>query len=214
MQGRQQLRGRGGGQFKFLSFIPGTKNNQVKLGKAWPRTWPTACPCDRHWGSHFSSHRKRSGTVLSLGLLLSWHCKIVIVKTLLFPLEMPPPTRLPPTPTQLNVLGLLMMYTMLCSLQSSFHISFDLCHKIEGERICDYYHAQVRTEAQKGQRTLSGTHSQERSEGGSESWSPRFYHLLWTWDHPSRMTIRMSWEPLNDTDLKGLPPSRFWVNWF
>ena len=154
----------GGLQFKFLSFIPGTKNNQVKLGKAWPRTWPTACPCDRHCRSHFSSHRKhRQGSEPESSPVLTLQsCHSQDPRN-------PHPTPLPPTHTQLNIFGLLMMYTMLCSLQSSFHISFDLCHKSEGKGIRDYYYAQVKTEAQKGQVTLSGSHSQERSEGESEA---------------------------------------------
>lgn len=58
---------------------------------------------------------------------------------------------------------------MLYSLQSYFHMSFDLCTKIEGGRTHDgYYYSHVKTEAQKGQVTFSGPHSQERSEGGSE----------------------------------------------
>ena len=156
--------GGGGLQFKFLSFIPGTKNNQVKLGKAWPRTWSTACPCDRHCRSHFSSHRKhRQGSEPESSPVLTLQsCHSQDPRN-------PHPTPLPPTHTQLNIFGLLMMYTMLCSLQSSFHISFDLCHKSEGKGIRDYYYAQVKTEAQKGQVTLSGSHSQERSEGESEA---------------------------------------------
>ena len=160
--------GVGGLQFKFLSFIPGTKNNQVKLGKARPCTWPTACPCNRHCRSHFSSHRKRrqgsepeSSPVLTLQSCHSQDPSL--------PPRNPHPTPLPPTHTQLNISGLLMRSTTLCSWQSSFHISFDLCHKSEGKGIHDYYYAQVKTEAQKGQVTLSGSHIQERSEGESEA---------------------------------------------
>ena len=119
-----------------------------------------------------------------------------------------------PAPTQLNILGLLTMCTMLCSLQSSFHIWFDLCHKIEGERICDYYHAQVRTEAQKGQGTLSGTHSQERSEGGSESWSPRFYHLCSELETTHPVWPSECPESLWTTQTLRAYPLQGWVNWF
>lgn len=50
---------------------------------------------------------------------------------------------------------------MLYSLQSYFHMSFDLCTKIEGGRTHDdYYYSHVKTEAQKGQVTFSGPLSQ------------------------------------------------------